>query len=287
MGFFSSKEPEVQVLGSCFVCGTEVIRDKGEHFGFLLSDGNCICSICSEQKRLPICRQSTKEYLLEKIKENVFLTPDEFCPTKRIIKKIVVLGSVVSVEESFVEIDETRELIVIPEIKTAIFSKDKRIEHLRKFKDLIDFELLSNGTKLTDGNSLLGAAVGGAVFGGFGAIVGAGSRSKSTTDICKTMSVKLIFNNLQKPTEYINIITSDLKTNSSAYQQMYNVAQECLSLLTIILKKNQSSIVETNYMKVAPPVSATDEIKKYKELLDIGAITEEEFSSKKKQLLGL
>lgn len=33
--------------------------------------------------------------------------------------------------------------------------------------------------------------------------------------------------------------------------------------------------------------SAADEIKKYKELLDIGAITEEEFSAKKKQLLGI
>ena len=35
------------------------------------------------------------------------------------------------------------------------------------------------------------------------------------------------------------------------------------------------------------PVSAADEIKKFKELLDIGAITQEEFDAKKKQLLGL
>ena len=33
--------------------------------------------------------------------------------------------------------------------------------------------------------------------------------------------------------------------------------------------------------------SAADEIKKFKELLDMGAITQEEFDSKKKQLLGL
>ncbi len=35
------------------------------------------------------------------------------------------------------------------------------------------------------------------------------------------------------------------------------------------------------------PTSNADEIKKYKELLDIGAITQEEFDAKKKQLLGL
>lgn len=37
----------------------------------------------------------------------------------------------------------------------------------------------------------------------------------------------------------------------------------------------------------AAAVSAADEIKKYKELLDMGAITQDEFDQKKKQLLGL
>lgn len=33
--------------------------------------------------------------------------------------------------------------------------------------------------------------------------------------------------------------------------------------------------------------SSADEIKKFKELLDMGAITQEEFNDKKKELLGL
>lgn len=37
----------------------------------------------------------------------------------------------------------------------------------------------------------------------------------------------------------------------------------------------------------APAVSAADELKKFKELLDMGVITQEEFDAKKKQLLGL
>lgn len=36
-----------------------------------------------------------------------------------------------------------------------------------------------------------------------------------------------------------------------------------------------------------PEASAADEIRKFKELLDIGAITEEEYQAKKKSLLGL
>jgi predicted Zn-dependent peptidase len=44
--------------------------------------------------------------------------------------------------------------------------------------------------------------------------------------------------------------------------------------------------------KPAPVIEATkcdeaDQIKKYKELLDSGVITQEEFDAKKKQLLGL
>lgn len=287
MGLFSSKEKEeVLVLGKCFVCESEVVNSKGEHFGYRLPDESCICSICSQQKKLPICRQSTKEYLLEKIKENGFVSPDEFTPTKRVIKKIVALGDALPVEDSFLEIDEKRWLLLIPEVKLSLFSKDKRMEHVRDLKDLVDFELLSNGTKLTDGNSLLGAAVGGAVFGGFGAIVGAGTGKKATTDVCKKMSIKLIFSDLRKPTEYIDIITTDLKTTSKSYQEMFAVAQECLSILTVVLKKNQGNQIQMT-AEAAPTTSAADEIKKYKELLDMGAITEEEFSAKKKQLLGL
>lgn len=41
----------------------------------------------------------------------------------------------------------------------------------------------------------------------------------------------------------------------------------------------------TNYSIPQPVTDPVDEIKKYKELLDSGAITEEEYNTKKKQLL--
>ena len=37
----------------------------------------------------------------------------------------------------------------------------------------------------------------------------------------------------------------------------------------------------------SPSVSVADEIRKFKELLDLGAITEDEYNAKKKDLLGL
>lgn len=50
----------------------------------------------------------------------------------------------------------------------------------------------------------------------------------------------------------------------------------------------QEKIKEARQPKVAvAATSAADELKKFKELLDMGVITQEEFDTKKKQLLGL
>lgn len=44
---------------------------------------------------------------------------------------------------------------------------------------------------------------------------------------------------------------------------------------------------QTVASQIIPPMGGADEIKKFKELLDAGVITEEEFAAKKKQLLGI
>ena len=49
----------------------------------------------------------------------------------------------------------------------------------------------------------------------------------------------------------------------------------------------QTVIVQKQEPKAEPQKDTAEELKKYKELLDSGIITEEEFTAKKKQLLGL
>jgi hypothetical protein len=55
------------------------------------------------------------------------------------------------------------------------------------------------------------------------------------------------------------------------------------------IRNSQTERIVSAIQNSAQPqtVSAADEIKKYKELLDMGAITPEEYEMKKKQLLGL
>lgn len=58
----------------------------------------------------------------------------------------------------------------------------------------------------------------------------------------------------------------------------------CLTSLEPITMAEYKKIKEDDSK---PTISKADEIKKYKELLDLGIITEEEFDAKKKELLGL
>lgn len=55
----------------------------------------------------------------------------------------------------------------------------------------------------------------------------------------------------------------------------------------IINRQNKPVQVPRTTIKQEIPQSSADELKKYKELLDMGVISQEEFDAKKKQLLGL
>lgn len=55
----------------------------------------------------------------------------------------------------------------------------------------------------------------------------------------------------------------------------------------LIERQNKAPVTATTTIKQEIPQSNADELKKYKELLDSGIITQEEFDAKKKQLLGL
>lgn len=69
---------------------------------------------------------------------------------------------------------------------------------------------------------------------------------------------------------------------------VYNQAKKCLELLDV-LRQNKilNRINKAATTTATPSVSPADELKKYKELLDSGILTQEEFDAKKKQLLGL
>ena len=63
--------------------------------------------------------------------------------------------------------------------------------------------------------------------------------------------------------------------------------KEIGKVLTQQINERQENIVQTTISNYTPQPSAMDDLKKLKDLLDAGIITQEEFDAKKKQLLGL
>lgn len=153
------------------------------------------------------------------------------------------------------------------------------------YSAILDYELLEDGSSVTKGGASIGrAVVGGAIFGPAGLIIGGVTGKRKQKDFCTTMQIKITLNSTTKPTAYVKFITSKTKKTSLLYKMACKNAQEVLSLLNVITSGQPGN----EGMNAGSAVLGTaEEIKKYKELLDAGAITEEEFKAKKRQLLDL
>ena len=153
------------------------------------------------------------------------------------------------------------------------------------FDNLVDFELIDEGKTVMQGG-FSSAALGAMLFGSVGAIVGSNIGQKGK-EFCNSMSIKLILNDISNPSEYINIIEQPLKRESGIYKKLSMAAQECLSLLQVICERNKKAQPPIEQSQSGSENSSADELRKFKALLDDGIITQEDFDTKKKQLLGI
>ncbi|WP_197041716.1 SHOCT domain-containing protein [Robinsoniella sp. KNHs210] len=96
------------------------------------------------------------------------------------------------------------------------------------------------------------------------------------------MHIRISLNNKWISNMTIELLSSETKKSSMTYGLMKSSSERIISLLDLIVRQSEN---------VTDPVqntsSVADEILKFKNLLDIGAITLEEFEAKKKQLLNL
>lgn len=180
----------------------------------------------------------------------------------------------------YIIVDEQTGTVVFPRVTAKgadihILASPVRKEY--SFDDIVGCELIENGSAVTKGG--LGAAIaGGMLFGGAGAITGGIVGKKKTETVCKDLRVKVTLRDLSKPAIFIDFLQSPAKTSSSQYLKAQETAQKLVSVLQNICSRQ----------RIVPKAqSPADEIRKYKELLDMGAITESEYQTKKQQLLGL
>ena len=156
---------------------------------------------------------------------------------------------------------------------------------LFRHEELAHFELLEDGNSVSIGG-LGRAAVGGILFGGVGAVVGAVTGGKVTKKVLTSLEVVIVLNNPYRKKIMINCMGGEknIKSGSMKYKHYMQDAQNLMIFLHGIKARAKASL---SPIESPPDASAADEILQFKKLLDMGVITEEEFVVKKKQLLGL
>ena len=94
--------------------------------------------------------------------------------------------------------------------------------------------------------------------------------------------IKFVTTHPYKKMFYIDLLKGKkTQTDSFIYKTNQTLAENIIALIVSIKASSEKSTNSTQQ------VSAADELLKFKELLDCGAITQEEFDQKKKQLLGV
>lgn len=193
--------------------------------------------------------------------------------------------------------------ITTSEIKAGVFylradankklwyiSQNKRPTNpsLYRFNELAKFELLEDGDSVC-GGGLGRALVGGALFGGFGAIAGAMTAGKKSKKILSSLEIVITTSEPYRPTIRIDLMPfgGKHKSGSLMYDKVMKEAQAAMSFLNSISHKANLDKVQDAETSTSSVGSSADEIIKFKVLLDKGIITEEEFQKKKKKLLGL
>lgn len=248
-----------------------------------------------------ICREGTTFFTRRKIANNEVVCEDCLKKAKNLSLKQIAFLKTVTADEirdsiiqsnvngdellafkatnsigKFVQFDDDNKKWLIPSKGTFIPTPDL----IFNYSDIVDFELLEDGESVASGG-LGRALVGGALFGGVGAIVGGVTGKRKSKNVCSSLRLKVTINNMDSPAVYINFIETKTQKDGLSYKAIADQAQECLSVFQLICDKQKGTSENMNQTS-----SAAEEIRKFKELLDDGIITQEEFDKKKNELLG-
>lgn len=199
------------------------------------------------------------------------------------VTKEIVLSSTKS-NRVFLYINEPEKKLMISKNSKIAWNHVIEKSKIYSFSDILKYEVYENGKSVAEGNAGT-ALAGGLFFGIYGAIIGA-SASQNINQICTSLSLKIVVNDIEAPQFIINYIDTPLDKNSKEYAYQISKIKEACSYLEFIINNAKTS---SNNMPEndSNSLSYKQELVELKDLLDNGIITEEDFEQKKRKLLGL
>lgn len=254
MGFFS-------LVVVCDICGEKV----GWHRYELRKD-EWICSNCLKK-----CGGLLKFVELQKLS-----IPEiqEIAGYKKIEKSNIAMNPTKTIK-NYLQIDEDNKLIkVFEDVNKAITN-----EYVLPYTDILSYELIENGSSIV--KSGLGSTIaGGILLGNIGSVIGANLGKRSLNDMCNELVLKITTKNMDTPVVYIAYINSKIAKDAEEYKIAISDAQECVSILQIIIEATNDNPNSKNDYE-----SHIVKIRELAKLKDEGILTESEFGDKKNELL--
>lgn len=102
-----------------------------------------------------------------------------------------------------------------------------------EFSDLVSYDLLEDDSIVTSGG-VGQALIGGALFGGFGAVAGGITGKRTQKKKVDSIYIKVTLNDFNNPCVMIPLITKSIKTNSKEYKNAFNDAHQILAIFDVI-----------------------------------------------------
>ena len=207
-------------------------------------------------------------------------------------RKLIKPSKVVFYDEKHVFSKNTRYVYLEIDDKNKLWRSmySNNPKSIYAYTDILDVEIVLDKEANTS-SGLGGMMLGGALFGGAGAVLG--SLTDGTITRCRALGIKITLNDINDPMVYIPFIDDQAYTTTSSkdYKEKVALASECMALFSIIVEQNKANRVSVNTFpdQINPSKSESssipDEIMKYKEMLDKGIITVQEFERAKYKLL--
>ena len=258
---------------TCPVCGKELKFLNRRR----VVRGLWICNDCEDRSAINRYTRQIRKYAPQdalNIVKNKIEKAENFTVTKS--------------ADDYMLIDDKRKLWTVPYAATVIKNTPKiDPELIFRYDEIVSYELVEDGNHLAKGGRGL-PPIGGLLFGSDGTGLSANSEER---DVCENLQIRINLNNMATPKVFVNLIFKETEKDKKSYGQAFLTAQKILSILEFICHNEDAAAAAGRLEDKRPAAGAShspaDEIKKYKELLDMGAITKEEYEAKKAKLLDL
>lgn len=202
------------------------------------------------------------------------------------IKNFTITNSVYD-ESAILVIDDNRQKLVLLSL-----TETKPICKEANYEDLLSVSLETDGQTISEKSTMrtvAGAAVGGALFGGAGAVVGGLSGNTSSVKAIGKIVVKFVFRDIENPNYELVLlnVVSPIKLTDLDYNRVKKalaLGNKIKDVCAVIIDKVDSTKKEQPQIS---NLSVADELKKFADLLKEGLISQQEYEEQKKKLLNL